>query len=70
MRTVSNLLHLLTSFTGIPNIHDVVHEASKFLISSEDVPISKRMMNVQMIASAVKRIGVDKVSAEVHNWIM
>lgn len=25
---------------------------------------------MQMIASAVKRIGVEKVSAEVHNWII
>jgi hypothetical protein len=28
------------------------------------------MMNVQMVASAVKRIGVEKFEASVHEWII
>jgi hypothetical protein len=28
------------------------------------------MMNAQMIASAVKRIGVEKFETRVHNWII
>lgn len=70
MRTVSNLLHLLTSFSDIPNALNVISNASKFLISSEEINVTKRMMNVQMIASAVKRIGVDKIDAFIHNWII
>ena len=70
MRTVSNLMHLLPNFTEtVPNALQVIGNISQFMVSSEDITPSKRMMNVQMIASGVKRIGVSKVSLEIHHWI-
>ena len=70
MRTVSNLLHTMTSYTEFPNVLSVTANITRFLISSQEIPVNKRMMNVQMIASAVKRIGVEKFETRVHNWII
>jgi hypothetical protein len=70
MRTVSNLLHTMTSYFDIPNSMTVITNINRFLLSSGDIPANKRMMNVQMIASAVKRIGVEKFEAAVHDWII
>jgi hypothetical protein len=70
MRTVSNLLHTMTSYFDIPNTMTVITNINRFLLSSGDISANKRMMNVQMIASAVKRIGVEKFEAAVHDWII
>ena len=70
MRTVSNLLHTMTSYFEVPKAMSVITNINRFLISSGDIPANKRMMNVQMIASAVKRIGVEKFDAAVHDWII
>jgi hypothetical protein len=70
MRTVSNLLHTMTSYFDVPNAMTVITNINRFLLSSGDIPANKRMMNVQMIASAVKRIGVEKFEAAVHDWII
>jgi hypothetical protein len=70
MRTVSNLLHTMTSYFDIPFAMTVITNINRFLLSSGDIPANKRMMNVQMIASAVKRIGVEKFEAAVHDWII
>jgi hypothetical protein len=70
MRTVSNLLHLMTSYADIPNALNVIANITKFLISTEEICVTKRMMNVQMIASAVKRIGVEKFQPAIHEWII
>jgi hypothetical protein len=50
----------MTSYADIPNALNVIANITKFLISTEEICVTKRMMNVQMIASAAKRIGVEK----------
>jgi hypothetical protein len=60
----------MTSYFDIPNTMTVITNINRFLLSSGDISANKRMMNVQMIASAVKRIGVEKFEAAVHDWII